>query len=304
MKVKPPGSGSPHGHLHFGNGSSHKSDVLTPAFPLLDLGKRAWVSDFHIQAPNVKIDANMKTLIERESEKLAAKSFKYQSKKSVDWSLEAIMNTEDGPRNEGKRKLIRDGKSATISEVSKAINASSLDHTSKYLLSSEPIYVYALSFAIYFEKVHDADGINDRVVVATAKKIKSYFNKVLALEIIKSKHLELSPAQKEKILHEAAATNISYVKGQPTSAINRIISRYLDYGKLHTLVDHFFASGEIDPDKGTPQVRQLMVNYLADIGLTVPDEDLVDEEEPDIDFRDDFPEGTLERLGDEGNEDR
>lgn len=272
MKVKTPGSGSSFGNLHFGNGSSLKHEIVPPNFPLLDMGKFAWVSDFDIHPPNVKMDPSVQIIVEKESEKLAYKILKYSSNKLEDWRLESIMKFKDGPKNNAKVKLTKDGKSAVISEVSKAINASSIDHTSKYLLSHEPLYVYALSYAIYYEKVLDAEGINDRVIVATENRIKTYFNKVLAQVIIEDKHLDLTDEQEEKILQEAANTNISYLKGQPLKAINKIISKYVDYGKLHELVDSFFASGEIDPDKGTPQIRQLMVNYLIDIGLTVEED--------------------------------
>lgn len=293
MKVKTPGSGSSFGNLHFGNGSSLKHEIVPPKFPLLDMGKFAWVSDFDINPPNVKMDPSLQIIVEKESEKLAYKTLKYSSKKQEDWRLEMIQKSEDGIENNAKVKLTKDGKSAIISEVSKAINASSIDHTSKYLLSHEPLYVYALSYAIYYEKVPDAEGINDRVIVATENKIKTYFNKVLAKEVIKDKHLELTDDQKRKILKEAANTNISYLKGEPLKAINKIISKYVDYGKLHELVDKFFASGEIDPDKGTPQIRQLMVNYLIDIGLTLEEE--VEEPEDPVEDPCDEPTGEVDQ---------
>ena len=261
--------------LPVGNGSS----VLTPNFPLLDMGKFSRVSDFSINPPNVKIDADLRKIVERESEKLRLKTLKYNGEES-DWHLHCVMDSPDGVRDNAKSRLMRDGKSAVISEVSKAINASSIDHTSKYLLSNEPLYVYALSFAIYNEKVEDAEGINDRILVATENKIKTYFNKRLAKKIIKDKHLDLTEDQTKKILQAAGTTNISYLQGEPARAINKIIAKYVDYGQLNTLVDKFFESGIIDPEKGTPQIRQMMVRYLVDIGLTVSPEDLQQEHSP------------------------
>lgn len=296
MKIKTPGSGSSFGKLHFGNGSSVKSELFTPSFPLVDMGKYSWVSDFDISAPNVKMDPSLKTIVEKESERLAYKKLKYSSKRQSEWRLENILKTEDTIKNNAKVKLTRDGKSAIVAEVSRDINASSIDHSTKYLLSNEPLYVYALSYAIYYEKVQDAEGINDRVVVAAEKMIKTYFNMVLAEEIIKSRHLQLSTAQRTKVLREAASTNFSYLKGEPYKAINKIIAKYVDHGRLHALVDRFFTSGEIDPSKGTPQVRELMVKYLVDIGLTLSDEDEddVDSEGDSLDFSDLLDESVYE----------
>lgn len=273
MSIKTLGSDLPYGKLSFGNGFSVKQEI-SPTFPILDLGKFSWISDFDIQAPNVKIEPSLQTIIEKENERLSYKVLRYDSNELRDWRLGEIMYSQDGKQNNAKAKLTRDGKSAVIGEVSRKINASSLDHTTKFLLSQEALYIYALSYAIYYEKVPDAEGIYDRVILAVENRVKPYFNKVLALEIIRDKHLELSDTQKKKIMREAGHTNISYLKGEPVKAIQKIITKYLDYGKLHTLVDKFFESGEIDPSKGTPQVRQLMVKYLIDIGLTPTDEDL------------------------------
>lgn len=257
------------GNHNLGNGST----VLTPAFPLLDLGKFSLLSDFTINPPNVKIDPEMRMIIGKESEKLRYKTLQYGSKNEKDWQLSSILKSADGSKDNAKVKLTRDGKSAAISEVSKTINASNLDHSSKFLLSHMPLYVYALSHAIYYEQVDDAEGINDRVLVAIETKIKPYFNKTLAKKIIKDRHLDLNKAQKQNIFAAAENTNISYLKGEPVKAISKIISKFVDYGSLHELVDKFFESGRIDPEKGTPQIRQLMVNYLVDIGLQYPPEE-------------------------------
>jgi hypothetical protein len=262
--------------LPVGNGSS----ILTPAFPLLDLGKYTRVSDFAINPPNVKIDAGIKKLVEAESERLRLKPLKYSSDES-DWHLHCILDTPDGTKDSAKTKLMRDGKSAVIAEVGRAINASSIDHSSKYLLSIEPLFVYALSYAIYYEKVEDAEGIDDRILGVVENKIKPYFNRLLASKVIKERHLDLSSEQRKKILQAAGSTNISYLQGLPVKAINKIISKYVDYGQLNALVDKFFESGIVDRAKGTPQVRQMMVKYLLDIGLTLSHEEKETESAPD-----------------------
>jgi hypothetical protein len=261
--------------LPIGNGSS----MLTPSFPLLDLGKFSRVSDFSINPPNVRIDADIKKIVEKESERLRLKTFKYGGEEA-DWHLHCIMESPDGVKDNAKTKLMRDGKSAVVSEVSKSINASSIDHTSKFLLSNEPLYVFALSHAIYQERVEDAEGLNDRILSTTENKIKTHFNKLLAKKVIRDKHLDLTEDQRKKILNAVATTNISYLQGEPAKSINKIIAKYVDYGHLNILVDKFFESGIIDADKGTPQVRQLMVKYLIEIGLTINPEDLIPENVP------------------------
>lgn len=262
-------SDSSSGLFHFGNGSS----VINPAFPLLDMGKFSRTSDFAINPPNVKIDADLSKIVMGESERLRFKTLSRLVDES-DWELNKILKDADGTKDGAKARLTKDGKSAVVSEVSKAINASSIDYTSKFLLSNEPLYVYALSYVIYHEGVDDAEGINDRIIVATENKIKTYFNKLLAKKVITDRHLDLSKDQKKQILQAAAGTNISYLQGEPSKAINKIIAKYVDYGDLNMLVDKFFESGVIDPEKGTQQVRQLMVRYLLDIGVMLPKSEL------------------------------
>ena len=258
----------PSGHFHIGNGSS----IVNPAFPILDMGRFSHMSDFTITSPNVKIDVALKKIAARVGEKLRFKSLKYLGDES-DWNLVNVLKLPDGTKDNAKAKLMRDGKSAVISKVSKAINASSLDHSSKYLLSVEPLYVYALSYVIYHEEVEDSEGMDDRIQTVTDNKIRTYLNKLLAKKYIQEKHINLSREQEKQIMEAAGSTTISYVQGQPAIALGRIISKYVDYGDLNMLVDKFFKDGPIDPEKGTPQVRQLMVKYLADIGLTVSSAD-------------------------------
>lgn len=269
-------SDSSSGNFAIGNGST----VLTPAFPLLDFNKFTRISDFTITPSNVKIDPDMKMIIERDSERLRYKTLKYNSGQIEDWQLSTILKSPEGAKDNAKAKLTRDGKSAVISEVSKKLNDSSIDHSSRFLLSHVPLYVYALSYAIYYEKVKDAEGIDDRIVTTTENKIKTYFNRAFAKKMIRDRHLKLSREQKKSILSEASRTPMSYLKGEPLKVISKIIAKYVDHGKLNTLVDMFFESGEVDPAKGTPQVRQLMVKYLVDIGLNVS----FDEEEPEVDI--------------------
>jgi len=257
------------GKHHLGNGST----VLTPAFPLLNFGKFSLLSDFTINPPNVKIDPEIQMIIQKDSERLRYKTLQYASKDEKAWDLNTILKSGDGSKDNAKTKLTKDGKSAVISEVSKTINASSIDHSSKFLLSNTPLYVYALSYATYYEEVDDAEGMNDRVLMATETRIKPHFNRALAKKVIKDRHLDLSKEQKARILSAAETATISYLRGEPVRAINKIISKFVDYGNLHMLVDKFFESGEIDPEKGTPQIRQLMVNYLVDIGLQYTSEE-------------------------------
>jgi len=275
------------GNFAIGNGST----VLTPTFPLLDFNKFTRISDFTITPSNVKIDPDMKMIIEGESERLRYKALKYNSGQVEDWQLSSILKSPDGAKDNAKAKLTRDGKSAVISEVSRKINDSSIDHSSRFLLSHVPLYVYALSYAIYVEKVKDAEGIDDRIITTTENKIKTYFNRAYAKKVIKDKHLKLDREQKKSILAEASRTPISYLKGEPLKAIGKIIAKYVDHGKLNMLVDKFFESGEVDPAKGTPQVRQLMVKYLAEIGLNVS----FDEEEPEEGNREN-PEGLPREI--------
>ncbi|ELR72563.1 hypothetical protein C900_01237 [Fulvivirga imtechensis AK7] len=271
------------GGISLGNGSSGGN--IAVKFPLLDFARPLWVSDFNIEPPRVKIEPSIKEIVERISKKLVDKPLRYKSRQLKEWKLRDIMK-EDDKKGDAKAKLIRDGYSATIAQVSESLNRSNIDHTTKFLLSNEPLYVYALSFVIYYEKVKDADGVNDRVIVVAENEIKPFFNVLLAKATIEHRHLNLTAAQRKEIYKAAANTNISYVKGMPNSAISGIISKYVDHGNIHRLVDKFFESGEIDPAKGTPQVRQLMVNFLKEIGLIVPERDEEGEIVAGINFND------------------
>lgn len=287
------------GDIALGNGSSLTG--VSASFPLSDFRKPLWVSDFNIEPPRVKMDPLAVEIVERTSKKLKDKPLKYKSRQRKDWMLKHIMNEDDKKGTDARSKLVREGHSATISEVSSTINRSNADHTVRFLLSNEPLYVFALSFVIFYEKVKDAEGINDRVIAVTETEIRPFFNKLLAREVIRRRHLELSKDQKEAIFGEVGKIAISYLRGAPMGTISKVISKYVDQGSLHRLVDKFFESGEIDPAKGTPQIRQLMVNYLKQIGLVVKEKEAVGELEEEIDYAE--MEGMEEEAYDHAGED-
>ena len=264
------------GGISLGNGFSNGNGGLTAKFPLLDFHRPTFISDFAVEPPRVKIDPGVAEIVSRISKLLNKKALKYNSKDQKSWSLKEILSDKDQKEGRSKAKLISDGFSAVISEVSQKINRSSIDHSTKFLLSNEPLYVYALSYAIYYEKVNDAEGINDRVIQITQTQIKGFFNVLIAKEIIQQKHLKLSSEQQKKIFRDARNSSISYVKGMPYATISKILSKFIDHGSLYRLVDMFFESGEVDPERGTPQIRQLMVKSLEDMGVIVRDEDEAD----------------------------
>src|SRR5687768_3443294 len=76
-------------------------------------------------------------------------------------------------------------------------------------------------------------------------------------------------------MQSVGKARMSYEQGDHAHAIGEIVAKYVDYENLNIHDDNFVDAATIDPAKGTPQIRQMMVKYLVDIGLMVSRDDLI-----------------------------
>jgi hypothetical protein len=167
-----------------------------------------------------------------------------------------------------KERLIKDGHSAVIAKVSKRIRNSNIDHTARWLLSFEPIYVWALFKAVYDDQVTDEDGIFSRVLKQVGD-VKKFLAEKLTDAVIAANRLSVSQTQRNEAVARIVALDMSYLAGKVEPFVLQVISEINTFGNLPDLVDAFFlaSKNEIDPRRATPKVKSLMVHYLDEIGL-------------------------------------
>lgn len=228
------------------------------------------VSDFYVAPPTVRMDELVEKVIkDKLTEKLS--NLKPEEADADEDSLENFLNISVPPNSTPtmKDRLVGKGLTARISKVSQRIRKSNVEHTTRWLLSFEPIYVYLLFKAVYADKVEDEDGIFSRVLAGEAK-IRQFLSTPIVETVLETKRID-AKNDLDKIAGRLVSANMPYLSGQVEPFVLNLVEEVSTYGKLPELVDKFFSSQkkEIDPGRGTPQVKALMVQYLDDIGLRV-----------------------------------
>lgn len=170
-----------------------------------------------------------------------------------------------------QKELIRLGWAATVGQVSKRLSQSNLDHGTKFILSQEPLFALLAHFSVENDRleVGDDDGLFNRVLF-NLPKLKEPLNAEIINKAIEEERLKVS----------GQTGFVDFAKKRPLNFLeNKLVPVILDYleafesggGQIQLVVNEYFdpASSEVDPLRGTPEVRRRMTNFLVDIGLVI-----------------------------------
>lgn len=180
-------------------------------------------------------------------------------------SFMKISNSQD---YELRRLLLEAGISGEIGKCSARIRKSSLDNNIRLLLSNEPLYVYCLYMAHFIDNVKDADGLLSRVMVYI-DDVQETIQTMAAQAFFKAQKLNELEVDKQAFIDQMKTAKFSYAHGKPGSYMKSVIGSMMKYGNLPKYVDDFFASGEIPAEKGTPEIKKRMVEYLHNLDLQI-----------------------------------
>lgn len=180
-------------------------------------------------------------------------------------SFMKILGTQD---YEMRRDLLEAGISGEIGKASAKIRKSSLDNNIRQLLSNEPLYVYCLHTAHFKDNVKDADGLLSRVMVYI-DDVQEGIQANAAASFFKSQKLDNKEIDKDAFISQLKTAKFSYASGKPVAYMKSVIASQMKYGNLPKYVDDFFATNEIPTEKGTPEIRKRMVDYLYNLDLQI-----------------------------------
>lgn len=180
-------------------------------------------------------------------------------------SFMKVFGTQD---YEMRRELLEAGISGEIGKASAKIRKSSLDNNIRQLLSNEAIYVYCLHTAHFKDNVKDADGLLSRVMVYI-DDVQEGIQASAAAAFFKSQKLDNKEIDKDAFVEMVKKGKFSYAAGKPVAYMKSVISSQMKYGNLPKYVDDFFASNEIPAEKGTPEIKKRMVDYLYKLDLQI-----------------------------------
>lgn len=167
-----------------------------------------------------------------------------------------------------KQELLAAGITGEIGKTTTRIRKSSIDNNLRLLLSNEPVYVACLYKAFTVDKVKDADGFFNRVLLY-ADQAQDEVNELLAGDYFESSHLDDEQVDKIAFLELIRNSRFGYAAGRPATFMKERISSMMKYGKLPKYVNDYFALNEIPVSKATTEIKTKMVEYLYKLDLQI-----------------------------------
>jgi hypothetical protein len=167
-----------------------------------------------------------------------------------------------------RKELLSAGITGEIGKTSAKIRRSSIDNNIRLLLSNEPVYVFCLYRAYKDDNVKDAHGLLNRVMVYV-DEVQTEVQAIAAEQFFKSQKLDASEIDKTVFVEQVKTARFSYATGKPVAFMKNLISQQMKFGNLPKYVEDFFASNEIPAEKGTPEIKKKMVDYLHTLDLQI-----------------------------------
>jgi uncharacterized protein YoxC len=185
-------------------------------------------------------------------------------RKPISFIRSAIKNADYDIRKE----LLAAGITGEVGKTSAKLRRSSVDNNIRLLLSNEPIYVFCLYRAYKDDGVKDAHGLLNRVMVYI-DEVQTEVQGIAAEQFFKSQKLDASEIDKTVFIEQVKSARFSYATGKPVAFMKNLINQQMKFGNLPKYVDDFFANNEIPTEKGTPEIRKKMVDYLHTLDLHI-----------------------------------
>lgn len=165
----------------------------------------------------------------------------------------------------------RSGIGAQILKLTKILNGTSMDDTSRVLLSTPGVYETILLRLFRDDKAEpkDVDGLVQAVLVAVQDVPRSDFYAEILKGFRSANRLSIDTNGRlfKRFLNELLKRGVPLAAGKTVTMMRRIFEEIRAEGDLRVFVDQFARRGEIDPIRFTTFVKQSMVDYLDAIGI-------------------------------------
>ena len=196
------------------------------------------------------------------------------------FAIKALTKTSEYFNKEypnAKRRISEEGITGYIETLSDHLNSSSLDDTTRVLLSKIDIYAALIQKILDEEVVDSSDlqGLYHAVRRYVEQEPRKYFLARLLTEVLNAKHIHLEGEKKQwHILDELTLQRgIPIRLGQVEPAVRGILDVIYKQGDLPHYLDEYIKKGEIETHNFTSDIKQAMIDYLVNLDLNIKSEE-------------------------------
>jgi len=200
---------------------------------------------------------------------------------SIDpFAIKALTKTSEYFRNEypeAKKTISGKGITGYIEVLSDRLNSSSLEDLTRLLLSNTDIYAALIAkiLAGNIVNLYDVDGLYNAVLRYVEQDPRKYFLARLLTEVLNAKHIQIKVGKKQwQILDELTLERgIPVRAGQTELAVQEILYAIYKQGDIPYYIDEYIKKGDIDSHNFTSAIKQAMIDYLVNLGLSIKSEE-------------------------------
>ncbi len=199
----------------------------------------------------------------------------------------------DEKAREVTEALAREGLTEAVARATAKLNAGGIDRTQRLLLSKAAVYASILESGMqatgsgpvevaagaragrHRRRVDfdDTVGFVDFILrtLDGAAGFREVYATKLVDAVIASRGLNVSEAIRTTVIRDVSVRELPTTATKVDELVAGLLAQRRATMTVQAAVDFFAESGEIEPTRFTPRIRQSMVSFLRDLGVVFPD---------------------------------
>lgn len=197
-----------------------------------------------------------------------------------DYASKALEDTRQffQKKNPGaKDKIILEGLTGTIEDLSKLINSNQLDDTTRLLLSTSDVYAALIEIALTQDQVQKTDpkALYSAVLRGIRDLAKKYFWARLLTNVLNDWRIQIKTSNRQwQQLDELTLQHGLPVRaGQVEPAVKELLAILYRVGDLPYYLEEYTNRSAIAKTAFQPAIRQAMLDYLVKLGVQIKSEE-------------------------------
>ena len=235
-------------------------------------GNSLILPNYYIAPSTVRFDTMVDEALYELNKAISAKMILPSGEQIISHSINEVLEgaaaaIKGGVTDSFQNYLQKAGYSGVLIKIASDINASRVDSFIRQALSNLGIFFYLAYRTMEGYEIKDASGVASHMM-ASIGLVQSYVNAALVDKVIKSKNLNATAIEVDRIKRYFDNREIDYSPGKPEEIIEDFFVSLKEGGSLFGLVRNFVNSDKVKlpTDVNRDELIKKMVNYLLDIG--------------------------------------
>lgn len=165
-------------------------------------------------------------------------------------------------------------KAIPLNKVTNRLNKAGLPYIDRYLLSEPQIYISLLmEHGSSLDEVLEDDLGCYEDILRKLKGPRSKFLEIVVDGALKANKVELNAYERQNLLNDPKLINLPVAPDKTVPFVMKLKTTQVERGYMAGLVELYVARNEIKIDRFNESIKQRMVSYLLQSGVSIPGDD-------------------------------